>query len=98
MVPLYIDLRPEVGCTFAPFRGLFWGSNERRHLLTNRRKYSKIYGTVYINIHKKHYFNVCVFLPSKGTGYLMMSVHTVETIDQEACGKLKKVTQLSLRI
>ena len=39
---------------------------------------------IYINIHKKHYFNVCVFLPSKGTGYCMMSVHTVETIDQEA--------------
>ena len=39
---------------------------------------------------------VCVFLPSKGTGYWMMSVHTVETIDQEACGK--EVIQLSVRI
>ena len=39
---------------------------------------------VYIDIHKKHYFNLCVFLPSKGTGYCMKSVHTVETIDQEA--------------
>ena len=40
---------------------------------------------------------VCVFLPSQGTGYWMMSVHTVATIDQEACEKLKEIT-LSLCI
>ena len=53
---------------------------------------------IYINIHKKHYLKVCVFLPSKGTGYCTMSVHTVETIDQEACGKLKEVIQLLSKI
>ena len=36
---------------------------------------------------------VCVFLPSKVTGYWMMSAHTVATIDQEACAKLKEITQ-----
>ena len=40
---------------------------------------------------------VCVFLPSQVTGYWMMSVHTVATIDQEACEKLKEITLL-LRI
>ena len=78
---------------FCPFHGLFCGSNERRHLQTIEEN---ILG--YINSHKKHNLNVCVFLPSKGTGYCMMSVHTVSTIDQEACGHLKGVIQLSVRI
>ena len=58
MVPFYIDLRPEAGVLLPLFGGLFCGSNEIRHLPTNRRTYSKI--SVYINIHKTHYFNVCV--------------------------------------
>ena len=33
---------------------------------------------IYININMQYYFKVCVFLSSKGTGYRMMSVHTVE--------------------
>ena len=41
---------------------------------------------------------MCVFLPIKGIGYCMMSVNTVETIDQEALAKLKEVIQLSVRI
>ena len=55
-VPFYIDLRPKDGCTFAPFWWLYCG---RRHLLTNRNilRYNIL---VYVNIHKKYYFKVCV--------------------------------------
>ena len=94
-VSFYIDLRPEAGCTFSPFRGLSVVAMKdaiSKQIEENIQRY-KI--PVHINIHKKH---VCVFLPSKGTGYCMMSVHTVETIDQEVCGKLKEMIQLSARI
>ena len=62
-VPFYIDLRPKDGYTFAPFRWLYCGSNERRHLLTNRNilRYSIL---VYVNIHKKYYSKVCVCIPA----------------------------------
>ena len=70
MVPFYIDLRPEAGCTFAHFWGLFCVTMKDAISYQIEQNILRYMIPVYINIHKKHYFNVCVFLPSKGTGYI----------------------------
>ena len=73
---------------FGPFQILFCGSSGRRHSITTITYILRYNILVYINIHNKYDLKVCVFLPSKGRVYWLMSVHTVDTIDQEACGKL----------